>query len=38
MLNEKEKELRAKYGITTISEAEIIQMLKQTNNGDNDEA
>lgn len=35
---QKEKELRTKYGITTISEAEIMQILKQTNNGDNDEA
>lgn len=36
---QKEKELRTKYGITTISEAEIAQLLKETiKNGDNDEA
>lgn len=35
---QKEKELRKKYGITTISEAEIANILKQSNNGDNDEA
>jgi capsid protein len=30
----KEKELRAKYGITTISEAELLQLLQTTNTGD----
>ena len=35
---QKEKDLRQKYGITTVSEAEIAQILKQSSNGDNDEA
>lgn len=30
----KEKELRTKYGITTISEAELLQLLQTTNTGD----
>lgn len=35
---QKEKDLRQKYGITTVSEAEIAQILKQVNNGENNEA
>lgn len=34
----KEKELRAKYNITTISEAELLQLLSTTNLGDRNEA
>ena len=35
---QKEKDLRQKYGITTVSEAEIAQILKQIDNGENNEA
>ena len=36
----KEKELREKYGITTVSEAELFQIMKETieKEGDKDEA